>query len=46
MLDPTQGFEPRLKSKQLADGTISTPALEDMFPFLSAEELEANRYSK
>jgi acetolactate synthase I/II/III large subunit len=46
MLDSTQGFEPRLKSKQLEDGTISTPALEDMYPFLSAEELEANRYSK
>ena len=46
VLDPEQGFEPRLKSKQLEDGTIVTPALEDMFPFLSAEELEANRYSK
>jgi acetolactate synthase I/II/III large subunit len=45
-LDPTQGFEPRLKSKQLEDGTIVTPALDDMFPFLPAEELEANRYSK
>lgn len=46
VLDPEQGFEPRLKSKQLEDGTIATPALEDMFPFLPAEELEANRYSK
>jgi acetolactate synthase I/II/III large subunit len=46
VLDPEQGFEPRLKSKQLEDGTIVTPALEDMFPFLPAEELEANRYSK
>ena len=46
ILDPEQGFEPRLKSKQLPDGTIATPALEDMYPFLSPEELEANRYSK
>ena len=46
VLDPEQGFEPRLKSKQMEDGTIVTPALEDMFPFLPAEELEANRYSK
>jgi acetolactate synthase-1/2/3 large subunit len=45
VLDPTQAFEPRLRSKQLEDGTIVTPSLEDMFPFLSAEELESNRYS-
>jgi len=42
MLDPKQEFEPRLKSKQLADGTIATPALEDMYPFLDPEELAAN----
>jgi acetolactate synthase-1/2/3 large subunit len=41
-LDPAQEFEPRLKSKQLPDGKIVTPHLEDMFPFLSAEELESN----
>jgi acetolactate synthase-1/2/3 large subunit len=45
VLDPTQAFEPRLRSKQLEDGTIVTPSLEDMFPFLSADELESNRYS-
>jgi len=42
MLDPKQEFEPRLKSKQLPDGTIVSPALEDMYPFLDAEELAAN----
>ena len=42
MLDPAQEFEPRLKSKQLLDGKIVTPALEDMYPFLDAEELAAN----
>jgi acetolactate synthase-1/2/3 large subunit len=42
MLDPKQEFEPRLKSKQLPDGTIATPALEDMYPFLDPEELAAN----
>jgi acetolactate synthase-1/2/3 large subunit len=42
MLDPKQEFEPRLKSKQLADGTIATPALEDMYPFLDPEELAQN----
>ena len=41
-LDPSQEFEPRLKSRRLADGSIATPALEDMYPFLEPEELNAN----
>jgi acetolactate synthase-1/2/3 large subunit len=46
MLDPAQEFEPRLKSRQLPDGTIVSPALEDMYPFLDAEELESNMFIK
>jgi acetolactate synthase-1/2/3 large subunit len=42
MLDPRQEFEPRVKSKQLPDGKIVTPALEDMYPFLDPEELASN----
>ena len=42
MLDPAQEFEPRLKSRQLADGTIVSPALEDMYPFLDPEDLASN----
>jgi acetolactate synthase-1/2/3 large subunit len=42
MLDPAQEFEPRTKSKQLADGKIVTPPLEDMYPFLDAAEMEEN----
>jgi len=42
MLDPEQGFEPRLSSRQLDDGRIASPRLEDMFPFLSREELQDN----
>jgi acetolactate synthase-1/2/3 large subunit len=42
MLDPKQEFEPRIKSKQLPDGTIVTPPLEDMYPFLDADELAEN----
>jgi len=42
-LDPTQEFEPRLRSRILPDGTIRTPNLEDMYPFLSPEELASNR---
>ena len=41
-LDPAQEFEPRLKSRQLADGRMVSPNLEDMYPFLSPEELESN----
>jgi acetolactate synthase-1/2/3 large subunit len=42
IVDPTQEFEPRLKSRQLPDGTIVSPDLEDMYPFLEPEELAAN----
>ena len=42
MLDPAQEFEPKLTSRRLEDGTLSTPALEDMAPFLSREELASN----
>lgn len=38
-LDGQQGFEPRMSSRQLPDGTIVSPALEDMYPFLDREEL-------
>ncbi|MDR1646551.1 MAG: thiamine pyrophosphate-binding protein [Zoogloeaceae bacterium] len=41
-LDATQGFEPRMSSRQLPDGRIVSPALEDMFPFLPPEELARN----
>ena len=42
LLDPEQGFEPRVKSRELSDGTIVSPGLEDMFPFLSRTELDDN----
>jgi acetolactate synthase I/II/III large subunit len=42
MLDPAQGFEPRLSSRQLPDGRIVTADFEDMAPFLSREELARN----
>lgn len=41
-LDPAQEFEPRLRSRILADGKILTPNLEDMYPFLTPEELASN----
>jgi acetolactate synthase I/II/III large subunit len=42
VLDPCQEFEPRLRSRILPDGKILTPNLEDMYPFLTAEELASN----
>ncbi|MDB6028180.1 MAG: acetolactate synthase [Verrucomicrobiales bacterium] len=42
MLDPNQGFEPKLSSRQLPDGKIVTASLEDMAPFLDREELAKN----
>lgn len=42
ILDPAQGFEPRLSSRQLPDGRIVTASFEDMAPFLSREELAEN----
>ncbi len=43
VLDPAQGFEPRSKAKQLPDGKIISPPLDDMYPFLDEEELRTNR---
>jgi acetolactate synthase I/II/III large subunit len=42
LLDPVQGFEPRIKSRVMPDGSIVSPALEDMFPFLDPAELAEN----
>jgi acetolactate synthase-1/2/3 large subunit len=43
-LNPAQEFEPRLKSRQLPDGTMVSPNLEDMYPFLDPAEVEANLF--
>jgi acetolactate synthase-1/2/3 large subunit len=42
MLDPEQTFEPKLSARQLPDGRIVSAALEDLYPFLSREELREN----
>ncbi len=39
-----QKFEPKSATKRLEDGTLVSPPLEDMAPFLSREELESNMY--
>lgn len=42
IVDSNQNFSPKLGSKQLQDGRIISPPLEDLSPFLSREELGAN----
>lgn len=44
MLSPNYIFAPKLSAKKLDDGTMISPSLEDMFPFLDREELEGNIY--
>ena len=46
MLDPNMTFAPKLSSRRLEDGTMVSPALEDLFPFLSREELAENMLIK
>ncbi|OIQ88012.1 acetolactate synthase large subunit [mine drainage metagenome] len=42
VIDENQIFSPKLGAKQLPDGRIVSPPLEDLSPFLPREELEAN----
>jgi acetolactate synthase I/II/III large subunit len=42
-LDPNQGFEPRLTSKILPDGSMVSSRLDDMYPFLPDGERAENR---
>jgi acetolactate synthase-1/2/3 large subunit len=42
VLDRNQEFEPRSRARQLPDGRIVSPNLEDMYPFLDATELLDN----
>lgn len=43
VLDVTQNFAPKLSSKVMTDGTIISPAIDDMFPFISKEEYNLNK---
>jgi acetolactate synthase I/II/III large subunit len=46
MIDTLQSFAPKLTSKQLSNGQMISPPLEDMFPFLSETELLSNMFVK
>lgn len=42
--DTEQVWEPKSSTKRLADGSLYSPPLEDLAPFLSKEELERNMF--
>lgn len=42
--DTKQVWEPKSSTKRLPDGTLISPPLEDLAPFLPREELEANMF--
>lgn len=46
IIDPEARFQPKLSSKRLADGSIVSSELEDMFPFLDKEEHLSNMIVK
>lgn len=42
--DTEQVWEPKSSTKRLPDGTLVSPPLEDLAPFLPREELERNMF--
>ena len=42
IINPSQGFSPKLTSRKLDDGTMISPSLHDMNPFLGENELKKN----
>lgn len=42
VVDEKQNFEPKLSSKVLPDGSIVSPDIDDMFPFLTRKEYQEN----
>ena len=44
-IDPNQGFSPKLTSRKLDDGTMVSPSLHDMSPFLDKDELAKNIFN-
>ena len=45
-VDPNQNFEPKSSTKVLPDGSIISPSLDDMAPFLDRNEYEKIRYKR
>ena len=45
VLSPGYVYSPKISSRRHADGSITSPSLEDMFPFLSPEEMQDNIFT-
>jgi len=45
VIDPNQGFSPKLTSRKLDDGTMVSPSLHDMSPFMDKDELAKNVFN-
>ena len=43
MVEKEYAFSPKLSAKKLDDGTMISPSLEDMFPFLDRDEFNKNK---
>ena len=43
MIDPMQPYYPKVSSKKLPDGTFKSQPLDNIWPFLSEEEMRENR---
>lgn len=43
LLDEKQNFEPKLSSRILANGSMESPEIDDMYPFLEREEYLAHK---
>lgn len=46
MVNPNYIFTPKLSSRKLEDGTMISPSLEDMYPFLDRNEYQENMLVK
>ncbi len=46
MVEKEYGFAPKLSARKLDDGTMISPSLEDMYPFLDRTEFEENTFDK
>lgn len=44
VVDATREFSPKVKARVAADGSITSPPLDDMYPFLDRAEYDALRY--
>ncbi|MBF0416732.1 MAG: thiamine pyrophosphate-binding protein [Magnetococcales bacterium] len=44
VVDPSQPFSPKLSARKLADGTMVSPRLENLAPFLPDAEMRDNRH--